>query len=146
MSPKTDTSLRVSRVIQADPETLFSAWTEPDRLMHWSCPEGSTVTDARVDLSVGGSYRIRMRGSEDDIHTAVGVYREITRPHRLVYTWDWEEEDYAMGETLVTVEFKEVEGGTEVVLTHDRFPSPDAKTSHEQGWSSCLNRLERLFA
>jgi len=27
--------LRVSRTIGADPETLFQAWTDPQKLMHW---------------------------------------------------------------------------------------------------------------
>ncbi len=51
-----------------------------------------------------------------------------------------------MGETLVTVEFNDLDGSTEVVLTHELFPNAEAKSSHEEGWTSCLNRLERLFA
>jgi uncharacterized protein YndB with AHSA1/START domain len=58
-----------------------------------------------------------MTGAEGQWHTAFGVYREIDRPHRLVYTWDWEEDDYRVGETLVTVEFKNLGEATEVVLT-----------------------------
>lgn len=146
MSTKTETSLRVSRVIKGDREAVFRAWTEPEQLKSWSCPEGATVEDARIELRVGGRYRLRMRGSEDQIHTAVGVYREVTPPRRLVYTWEWEEEDHAVGETLVTVEFHEVGGATEVVLTHELFPAAEATAAHEQGWTSCLDRLERLFA
>jgi uncharacterized protein YndB with AHSA1/START domain len=145
MSTKMDTSLRVSRVIQGDPDSVFRAWTEPEQLKRWSCPEGSTVEDAHVDLRVGGKYRIRMHGSEGQIHTAVGVYREIARPHRLVYTWEWEEKDHAVGETLVTVEFNDLDGSTEVVLIHELFPAAEATSAHEEGWTSCLNRLEGLF-
>ena len=145
MSTKADTSLCVSRVIHADPDTVFRAWTEPEQLKHWSCPEGMTVADAYVDLRVGGTYRIRMRGSEGQTHTAVGVYREIARPQRLVYTWEWEEEDHGVGETLVTVEFNDLDGSTDVVLSHELFPNAAAKASHEEGWTSCLNRLEGLF-
>jgi len=146
MSTKTDSSVRVTRVIQANPDAVFRAWTDPNQLKRWSCPEGMTVEDARVDLRVGGKYRIRMRGSEGQVHTAAGTYREITRPQRVVYTWEWEEEDHAVGETLVTVEFNDLGGRTEVVLTHELLPSAAAASSHEQGWQSCLNRLERLFA
>jgi uncharacterized protein YndB with AHSA1/START domain len=145
MSTKTDTSLRLSRVIQGDPETVFRAWTEPEQLKHWSCPEGLTVGEAQVELRVGGTYRLRMRGPEGQIHTAVGTYREITRPQRLVYTWQWEEEDHAVSETLVTVEFNDLDGSTEVVLTHELFPNAEATSAHEEGWTSCLNRLESLF-
>jgi len=145
MSTDTGTTIRVSRLINADPKTVFRAWTEPDQLKQWSCPESATIADAQVDLSVGGQYRIRMHGTEGQVHTAVGTYREITPPRRLVYTWDWEEEDSRIGETLVTVEFTDLGETTDVVLTHELFPNAEAKASHEQGWASCLNRLEQLF-
>lgn len=144
MSTKADTSLRLSREIAADPATVFRAWTEPEQMKRWACPEGMTVAEVRVDLRVGGRYRIRMEGSEGKAYTAVGAYRVVERPDRLVYTWDWEEE--SIGETLVTVEFEERGGSTMVVLTHELFPSAEQKNGHEEGWTSCLNRLERLFA
>lgn len=143
MSTNTTTSLRLTRVINASPDAVFRAWTDPAQLARWSCPEGMTVADVQVDLRVGGRYRIRMAGPEDNVYTAVGVYREIDRPRRLVYTWDWEEE--SIGETLVTVEFKARGGDTEVVLTHELFPDAEQKANHEQGWTSCLDKLERMF-
>jgi uncharacterized protein YndB with AHSA1/START domain len=147
MSTDTGTSLRVTRGIKADPVTVFDAWTQADQLKRWSCPEGMTVGDAEVDLRVGGRYRIVMKNDEGSTHTAYGVYREIERPRRLVYTWSWEEdEDRGIGETLVTVEFTDLGGSTEVALTHELFPDAEAKASHEKGWTSCLNRLERMFS
>jgi uncharacterized protein YndB with AHSA1/START domain len=143
MSTGTGTSLRVSRVIKAGPEKVFDAWTQPEHQKRWSCPEGMEVADAQVDLTVGGSYLLRMESPEGKVHTAVGVYREIERPRRLVYTWDWEEE--SIGETIVTVEFNDLGGSTEVMVTHELFPNAEAKVGHEEGWTSCLNRLERLF-
>ena len=50
------------------------------------------------------------------------------------------------GETIVTVEFKDLDGSTEVVLTHELFPSSEAKAGHETGWLSCLSKLEGMFA
>ncbi|UCC83339.1 MAG: SRPBCC domain-containing protein [Gemmatimonadota bacterium] len=144
MSTGTGTSLRVSRVIKASPEEVFAAWTQPEHLKRWSCPEGMEVGDAQVDLTVGGRYLIRMESPQGKVHTAVGVYREIERPSRLVYTWDWEEE--SIGETIVTVEFNDLDGSTEVVLTHELFPNAEAKVGHEEGWTSCLGRLEKLLA
>ena len=147
MSTRTITPLVVSRVLKADPQTVFGAWTEPEQLMRWSAPEGLKVTSADVDLSIGGRYHIRMTSPEGPEHNAVGVYREIERPKRLVYTWSWEEKEHDVGETLVTVEFNPIgNDSTEVVLTHDLFPSEEAKGSHESGWTSVLNRLEALLA
>ena len=145
MSTKTGTSLRVSRVINAAPEAVFRAWTEPEQLKRWSSPEGTKLEDAQVDLKVGGAYRLRMN-TENGVVTAYGVYKRIERPSRLEYTWDWEGDDQSIGETLVTVLFKDLGGKTEVVITHERFPNAESKDGHEQGWTSCINRLERLFA
>jgi uncharacterized protein YndB with AHSA1/START domain len=143
MSTETGTSLRLSRVVNAKRDQVFKAWTQPEQIKRWSCPEGMAVADSQVDLSVGGRYLLRMESAEGKVHTAVGVYREIEPPRRLVYTWDWAEE--SVGETVVTVEFNDLGESTEVVLTHELFPDAAAKEGHEQGWTSCLSQLERLF-
>jgi uncharacterized protein YndB with AHSA1/START domain len=145
MSIKTGTSLRISRLIQAAPETVFGAWTQPAQLKQWSAPEGITLEAAEVDLKIGGRYRLAMRTAEGEAHTAVGTYREIVRPTRLVYTWSWEGNDPAGDETLVTVEFNAVGGATEVVLTHERFTTAESRDDHLQGWNSCLDRLETVY-
>lgn len=142
---RTDTSLEITRLIPAPREEVFRAWTEPDRLLAWACPEGATFEGVDVDLRVGGRYRFRMVGAEGERHTAHGVYREIVPPEKLVYTWDWEEAAARMGETLVTVRFQDLGESTEVVLVHERFPAPEATEGHAQGWASCLDRLERLL-
>ena len=46
---------------------------------------------------------------------------------------------------MVTVEFKDVEGGTEVTPTHEGFESEDARGRHEHGWRGCLDKLERVY-
>ena len=84
-------SLRVSRIIRADPDTLFRAWTDPRELMHWWRQEGDgwTFAGASIDLRVGGRYRLGMTGPDGKTHVAVGD-RAVHRPVRLAFTWDWE--------------------------------------------------------
>jgi len=144
MKTDTTTSLRLSRVINASPDAVFRAWTEPAQLKQWSAPEGVELAEVEMDLTVGGRYRLHMH-TPGGVQHAVGEYREIDPPRRLVYTWRWEEADSDVGETLVTVEFHDVGGGTEVVLTHDLFPNAEAKGHHLQGWTSCVDRLAALF-
>ena len=146
MSTQTTQSLKLSRVVNADPDTVFRAWTEPEQLKRWSAPEGVKVALAKVDLRVGGKYHIRMRADDGKEFNTMGVYRVIDPPRKLCYTWRWQEEEHDAGDTLVTVEFNDVGGSTEVVITHELFPTAEAKTGHEQGWTSCLDKLEALFA
>ena len=146
MSTDTSTSLEITRLIKADAETVFRAWTEPDQMTQWACPEYAQIEKVESDLRVGGRYAIHMKGPEGEEYTAVGEYREIDAPRRLVYTWDWVQKEHQVGETFVTVQFKAIGESTEVVLGHELFPSTEAKVGHEEGWGSCLNRFEALFA
>ena len=145
MSVETVSALRMTRMIHADQQAVWDAWTQPEHMKVWSCPQPGGVTDLSVDLRVGGAFTIRMivEGSE---YNAFGTYREVEAPRRLVYTWDWKEEDHRVGETVVTVEFNSVDVGTEVVLVHDGFPADEEREGHEQGWGGCLNLFEGLFA
>ena len=145
MSVETVSALRMTRVIRADRQAVWDAWTKPEHMQHWSCPAPGGVKSIVSDFVVGGNFDLVME-VDGQGHHAFGVYKEIDEPNRLVYTWDWKEAENAMGETLVTVEFNLVEGGTEVVLVHGGFPAIEAKQGHEEGWSACLGHFEALFA
>jgi uncharacterized protein YndB with AHSA1/START domain len=92
-----------------------------------------------LDLRVGGKYRIHMRAPDGAEHHAVGVYREIDPPNKLVFTWSWEGGD--MNDTLVTVEFLDRGATTELVLTHELFPNDEARKQHAAGWNAALDKL-----
>jgi len=142
-------SLRVSRIIRADAETLFRAWTDPQVLMHWwrQESEGWAFAGASIDLRVGGRYRLAMTDPEGKTQAAVGVYRDVERPVRLVFTWDWEDPGRSVGDTLVTVAFRHAaENRTEVVVTHERFANLTRMGRHEQGWTELLRLLEASLA
>ena len=87
MSVDTMNSLRITRLIQANQQAVWDAWTQPDQMRQWSCPEPGGVQDIASDFRVGGSYTIAMRVDGKD-HTAIGTYQEIDAPNRLVYTWN----------------------------------------------------------
>jgi uncharacterized protein YndB with AHSA1/START domain len=142
-------SVRVSRTICASRDRLFDAWTDPQKLMHWwrQATEGWAFAGASIDLRVGGRYRLVMTAPDGKLHAAVGEYRQIERPIRLIFTWDWEEPANSVGDTLVSVEFKDAgRNRTEVVVTHERFADPARMGRHEQGWTDLLALLERAIA
>ncbi len=137
---QSELTLVVRRTFPARAERLFQAWTTPEALKRWCAPGPMTVPAAEVDLRVGGAFRIVMRGPDGAAHNAVGVYREIDPPRKLVFTWRWEDKP-EMGETLVTLEFLAADSGTEVVLTHSGFPNESERRNHETGWMGCLEKL-----
>ena len=128
------TELTVIRFVAASPERLWRAWTTADELSGWLWPS-SWETTCEIDLRVGGRYRI----ASDVSGIAVsGEYVALERPSRLVQTFQWDEDEY---ETLVTVTFAPVAGGTELTIVHERFTSQEEADNHLQGWNDCLDRL-----
>lgn len=133
-------SLRIARTFPAPREKVFKAWTEAQALKAWFAPSDKYVTRIPVlEPRVGGRYRIEME-FEGKAHVVVGTYREVQPPEKLVFTWKWETEP-AHGETVVTIEFLDRGGRTEVVLTHEKFPSDAARDEHNKGWTGCLDRF-----
>jgi len=101
---------------------------------------------AEVDLTIGGKYRLGMQPPGDDgVLIVGGVYRQILRPEKLVFTWRWESPNADEPETLVTVEFYERNGTTEVMLKHELLSDDGQREKHCEGWIGCLNQLERLI-
>lgn len=146
-------TLRVTRLIKAPRDRVFAAWTAPEEIVKWFGPETCRVTAAEVDLREGGEYHFRVKARNSDTGETVGemdlrgVYREVKPPGRLVYTWNWQgDAELEFGETLVTVEFLDKEGFTEVQITHDRFPNGEVRDKHGYGWNGSLDKLEKRFA
>jgi uncharacterized protein YndB with AHSA1/START domain len=143
-----DIVLEMRRTIRTSREKAFHAWTDPGQLRQWfAVAEGFTTPIAEVDLKVGGRYRLGMKAPGDSPLLIVGgVYQEILPPEKLVFTWQWESASPDELGTLVTVEFYEREGVTEIVLKHERFKNVMQRDKHREGWVGCLDQLERLLA
>ena len=141
------TVLEMRRPIRASREKVFNSWTDPAQLKQWfAVSEGFTTPIAEVDLKVGGKYRLGMKAPGDNPLMIVGgVYQEIIYPERLVFTWRWESADPMEPETLVTVEFHEQDDITNVLLKHELFADIAQRDNHGEGWTGCLDHLERLF-
>jgi uncharacterized protein YndB with AHSA1/START domain len=122
---------------------VFDAWASPDVLARWMSPFGHVATEVDVDFRVGGRFRFAMHGPDGDCEV-VGEYVEITRPHRLVFTWRSSTTEYRV--TLVAVEFRDLDGETEVAVTHRGIPSAEARGGYDGGWAVVLGHLDRHFA
>ncbi len=143
--PSTEITLNLKRTFKAPREKVFRAWTDPEELKKWWGPEGYSTPSAEVDLRVGGKYRFGMMKLPDgEIFYLSGTYREVRPPERLVYTWLWEGNP-ERGETLVTVEFRDLGAATEVILTHERFPNEKVRDDHNKGWNGCFDRLGKIL-
>ena len=139
-----DTRLVIRRTYGAPVARVWDAWTKPEEMKHWmGQADAPREPDITAELRVGGRYRIVMYTAAGETHRVGGAYREIVPQRKLVYTWAWESTPER--ESLVTVEFHAKDGGTELLLTHERFFDRDARDRHGQGWGVCLDRLAGLL-
>jgi uncharacterized protein YndB with AHSA1/START domain len=133
--------VRVEREIAAAPDEVFDAWTDPESLRVWMAPEPLTVGAAECDPRVGGAFRFVMIDESAAI-AHWGVYEEIERPHRLVFTWRADH----LGDvvTRVRVDLTPTSTGTLMVIEHFDLPTP-AQQGHRDGWSNISQRLSRAL-
>lgn len=146
-----DATLVIRRLLNAPQHLVFKAWTTSEHIRQWMTPEpGMVVPFASMDVRVDGRFRIQMKKPDGEFFTAAGVFKEVKVPERLVYTWDWEKdgsgEDFGEVEgkpTLVTVEFLKRGEGTELVLTHSRFATPQSRDNHINGWGRIMDSFAK---
>ncbi|HWB60279.1 MAG TPA: SRPBCC domain-containing protein, partial [Chthoniobacteraceae bacterium] len=61
------------------------------------------------------------------------------------FTWAWSDNPRDGGdETTVTVDLVEVQGGTQLTLTHEGFATVESRDAHNDGWTGTLVKLESL--
>jgi uncharacterized protein YndB with AHSA1/START domain len=144
--------LTLTRLIDAPPEKVFQAWTRPELLMKWFCPKPWSVSAVQLDVRAGGSNLIVMRSPEGEEFPSSGVYLEVVRNERLVFTdaytkaWEPSEKPFMTG--IIT--FKESSGKTEYTARVRHWSEEDRKKHEEMGfhdgWSRATDQLVELLA
>jgi len=146
-NPTTGTgfTLAVERTIAAPRERVFDAFTQAQQLARWLGPTDEyTITVHALEPRAGGRYRVEMRHSGGNVHTVGGIYEEVSRPDRIVFSWTWEERP-ELGDTRITVSFEAKGAGTHVRLVQEQLPTVESREAHAHGWNGCFDKLARLF-
>ncbi len=146
MTEQSSTQVTVTRDYRFPAEVVFDAWLEPAMVARWFTPELGTMVRTDIDAQEGGMFRFdQQRGAEVAYHW--GQYREIDRPHRLVFTWCAGDETDARaasddGSSLVSIDFSTTSNGCRVELTHE---VDDAWAEYSEqirwGWTTILNGI-----
>ncbi len=143
-----DLEIRKSIEIDASPEVVFKAISDPNELTNW-------FPDAAIlEPKVGGKtkfsyYKDSKRTTvcaRDHDKTNEGSVLEFVKNKKLVYTWQhMDEPDFP--ETIVTWELEEIgKNKTRLTLTHTGFTTKDQVKGHTEGWSFFLNELVSYLA
>ncbi|MFD6444729.1 SRPBCC family protein [Promicromonospora sp. NPDC060204] len=82
----TDTEILVTREFNAPRHQVWRVLTEPELIRRWWAGQRGTVTEATVDLRVGGSWRYVMTANDGSEVAFHGEYTEIEAPGRMTHT------------------------------------------------------------
>lgn len=133
----------IRKRIEAGREELFDAWIDPVGMREWMCPGDILSADVEIDARVGGSLVIVMRGPTETVEHR-GAFTVVDRPCRLAFTWRAKATGWRP--TLVTIEFVEVNPDqTEIVLTHQNFPSAAVQDQYRGGWNQITEHLRQYL-
>jgi len=128
--------VEVEQSIAASPATVFSYLTDADKFVRWM------GVGAELDARPGGTFRIEVDGG----NVAVGEYREIDPPHRLVMTWGWESNDAVPpGSTVVEITLTPSGSGTLLRLRHSGLETDADRATHRGGWNLYTGNLAALL-
>jgi uncharacterized protein YndB with AHSA1/START domain len=124
--------------IDARPETVFGFFTEPDKLTRWLAHEATT--DPRP-----GGINHQTHGEENDPNASYymrGEFVEVSPPHRVVFTWGFENSTVGVppGASTVEVTLEPDGDGTRLRLVHRDLPDA-TRQDHDAGWDAMLERL-----
>lgn len=138
-----DLSLKVSKTINAPIESVFNAWLDPTMLAKFMTPaEGVTVPSVENDPRAGGSFHILMLAGDREMPHS-GEYLTVEPYSLLIFTW---QSSHSVDGSTVSLNFSEVDGGTNVELTQVKFLHEEARDNHLGGWTAILNSLNELFS
>lgn len=126
------TSIFRELTINADQATVFSFFTDSERLVRWM------GVSAKLDPKPGGLLLVEVHPG----FSARGEFREIVPVSRLAYSWGWEgsRENVPPGSSLIEIDLSRKNGGTLLRFKHSHLP-PEAVPGHTQGWNHYLARL-----
>lgn len=148
VAPSGERETVVTRIFDAPRSRVFDAWTKPELLGRWFGPKGWSLVACEVDLTVGGAWRFVVRRANGSEIAMRGIYREIERPERLVYSQTFDLEDFP-GESLVTMSLVEDRGRTTLTQTA-LYPSRELRDADvgptEHGATESYERLDEYLA
>jgi len=137
-------SLTLKRRLKASPEAVYTAWTDPQKIVRWFGLDSGPVEHAELDVRVGGKYSIGFRTEDGEQHYVSGAYREVVPNERLSFSWSWRSTPERV--SLVTVLIKPDGAGSLLTLNHEKFFNEKARDDHREGWSECLDKLVQYLS
>jgi len=128
--------ITIETVVNADVETVWSAWNSPDDIKQWNAASDEWHTTASaVDLREGGKFSSRMEAKDGSIGFDFGgTYTKVVEKEVV--------EQKLEDGRMIVITFLPVSGGTKVVETFDAEAENSAEMQRK-GWQSILDNFAK---
>ncbi|MFM2242466.1 MAG: hypothetical protein RLZ97_1321 [Verrucomicrobiota bacterium] len=137
-------TIRLHRVLKADPAFVYKAFLDPDALCRWLPPNGYLCTVSHLDAKVGGTFKMAFtQFHSGKSHGFSGEYLELVPDRRLRYT-DVFDDPGLPGAIEVTIDLKPLTCGTELHITQAGVPEEIPAEMCYLGWQESLLYLALL--
>jgi len=137
-------TIRLHRVLRADPERIYRAFLDADAMAKWLPPYGFTCKVHHMDAKVGGTFRMSFTNfSTGNSHSFGGEYRQLVPNETVRYT-DKFDDPHLPGEMETTVSLRRVSCGTDVTIVQDGVPEAIPLEMCYLGWQESLAQLAKL--
>ncbi|MGE0422633.1 MAG: SRPBCC domain-containing protein [Reyranellaceae bacterium] len=140
--------LRIARRFKAPREMVFKAWTDRTMFAKWFGPDHFRTTHCALDVREGGAWSATLKGPER-LHSVSGTFLKVKAPSSLEFTWAWHETGDSktprQHETIISVELVDRGEETDMVFIQGLFRDADGARSHNEGWDSGFDCLDRLL-
>jgi uncharacterized protein YndB with AHSA1/START domain len=142
-----DKEFVMTRVFDAPRDLVFEAHSSCEHMSNWWGPRKYDVSDCQIDFRPGGAWRIVQRGPGGEEFGFHGEFRDIRRPERITWTFEFEG---APGHVSVqTVTFEEHDGKTTLtaVAVFDSKEERDGmlQSGMEEGAAETYDRLDEYL-
>lgn len=140
--------LTLHREFPVSTDVLFAHISDSALLIQWFGPEGIDLTEAKMDFTRTGPWFAIMHGRESGNRFKVsGQVTHVKPPTSVGLTWAWHDEADKRGpESHVTFTVAPTVGGAKLTIAHVDLADAEMVTSHNQGWTSTLNKLESFLS
>ncbi len=137
-------TVRLHRVVRAQPERVYKAFLNAEAQAKWSPPYGFTCTVHHLDARVGGTFRMSFTNfSSGNSHSFGGEYLELVPGQRIVYSDKFDDPNLP-GAMKTTVTLKPVSCGTEIAIVQEGIPGVIPVEMCYLGWQESLLQLANL--
>ncbi len=137
-------SVTLHRVLTANPEKVFRAFSDTTAFASWLPPYGYLCVVQQRDFKAGGDYHMSFTNfSTGNSHSFGGKFIEI-KPNELLRYSDKFDDPNLAGEMITTISFKKVLCGTDLKITQENIPAVIPAEMCYLGWQESLEKLKKL--